>query len=131
MRREQIQNQSLLLRVFPFSHADWADTIIVKWRFDAIKIIMSLRKDSFLCKFDISDEFKFIPTKPSQWSLYCMEWKSSYYFYVKLSFGCRSSPIIFDNLSRAVCYIAEYNYKYDIAHCALSIKSFILRSVSL
>jgi hypothetical protein len=49
---------------------------------DAIKIIMSLRKGSFLCKFDISDEFKFIPTKPSQWSLYCMKWKSSYYIYV-------------------------------------------------
>ena len=36
--------------------------------------------------------------------------KSSYYFYVRLSFGCRSSPIISDNISRAVCYIAEYNY---------------------
>jgi hypothetical protein len=77
---------------------------------DAIKIIMSLGKGSFLCKFDISDAFKIIPTKPSQWPLYCMKWKASYYFYVRLSFGCRSSPIIFDNLSRAVCYIAEYNY---------------------
>jgi hypothetical protein len=38
------------------------------------------------------------------------EMKSSYYFYVRLSFGCRSSPIISDNISRAVCYIAEYNY---------------------
>lgn len=39
-----------------------------------------------------------------------MKWKSSYYFYVRLTFGCRSSPIIFDNISRAVCYIAEFNY---------------------
>jgi hypothetical protein len=46
---------------------------------DAIKMIMSLRKGRFLCKFDISDEFKFIPTTPSQWPLYCMKWKSSYY----------------------------------------------------
>jgi hypothetical protein len=35
-----------------------------------------------------------------------MKWKSSYYFYVRLSFGCKSSPIIFDNLFTAVCYIA-------------------------
>jgi hypothetical protein len=27
MRSGQVQYQSLLLRVFPFSHADWADTI--------------------------------------------------------------------------------------------------------
>ena len=43
---------------------------------DAIKMIMPLGKGSFLCKFDISDAFKIIPTKPSQWPLYCMKWKS-------------------------------------------------------
>ena len=32
---------------------------------DAVKIIMSLQKGSCLCKFDISDAFKCIPTKPS------------------------------------------------------------------
>ena len=32
-------------------------------------------------------------------------------FYVRLSFGCRSSPKIFDNFSKAICFIAEHNYK--------------------
>ncbi|VDI05554.1 Hypothetical predicted protein [Mytilus galloprovincialis] len=39
------------------------------------------------------------------------QWKSMYYFYVRLTFGCRSSPKIFDTVSQAVCYIAEKNYK--------------------
>ncbi|VDH93556.1 Hypothetical predicted protein [Mytilus galloprovincialis] len=39
------------------------------------------------------------------------KWKAMYYFYVRLTFGCRSSPKIFDTVSQAVCYIAEKNYK--------------------
>ena len=80
---------------------------------DAIKIIQKYGKNSLLCKFDISDAFKIIPIKPSQWPLFCMKWKSVYYFYVRLSFGCRSSPVIFDTLSKAICYIAETNYKVN------------------
>jgi hypothetical protein len=39
-----------------------------------------------------------------------LKWESFYYFYVRLSVGCRSSPKIFDNFSKAVCFIAEHNY---------------------
>jgi hypothetical protein len=78
---------------------------------DAIKIITQYGKSALLCKYDISDAFKSIPVKSDQWPLLCMKWKSSYYYYVRLSFGCRLSPIIFDTLSRVICYIAEKNYK--------------------
>ena len=49
--------------------------------------------------------------------------KSSYYFYVRLSFGCRSSPIIFDNIFRTVCYIAEYTY--NIKHILHLLDDFL------
>lgn len=78
---------------------------------DAIRIILKCGNDSKLCKFDISDAFKICPYKPSQWPLFCFKWESMYYFYVRLTFGCRSSPKIFDTISQAVCYIAERNYK--------------------
>ena len=32
---------------------------------------------------------------------------------MRLTFGCRSSPIIFDTLSQAICYIATNNYKVN------------------
>jgi hypothetical protein len=47
---------------------------------------------------------------PRQWPLLCLKWESFYYFYVRLSVGCRSSPKIFDSFSKAVCFIAEHNY---------------------
>ena len=78
---------------------------------DAIKIITQYGISTLLCKYDISDAFKIIPVTSDQWPLFCMKWKSSQYYYVRLSFGCRNSPIIIDTLSRAICCIAEKNYK--------------------
>lgn len=77
---------------------------------DAIKIITKYGKGTKLCKFDIQNAFKICPVLPSQWPLFCFKWEAYYYVYVRLSFGCRSSPKIFDNLSSAVCFIAEHNY---------------------
>ena len=79
---------------------------------DAIKIISNYGKGTKLCKFDIQiqNAFTICPVLPSQWPLFCFKWEAYYYVYVRLSFGCRSSPKIFDNLSSAVCFIAEHNY---------------------
>lgn len=76
-----------------------------------------------MCKTDISDAFKIIPIAPSQWHLFCLQWKGFYYFYNKLAFGCKSSPNIFDNLSQAVCWIAEHNY--GIQHILHLLDDFI------
>ncbi|CAG2232425.1 unnamed protein product [Mytilus edulis] len=78
---------------------------------DAIRLITNYGKGTKLCKFDIQNEFKICPVLPNQWPLFCFKWESLYYFYVRLSFGCRSSPKIFDNISTAICFIAEHNYK--------------------
>ena len=78
---------------------------------DAIDIILRLGRNSWLCKFDISDAFKICPISPSQWPLFCVKWQEVYYFFVRLTFGCRSSPKIFDHVSQAICHIAVHNYK--------------------
>ena len=39
-----------------------------------------------------------------------MKWEGKYYVFVRLVFGCRSSPCIFDTLSQAVCWIVCNNY---------------------
>lgn len=74
---------------------------------DAIQIIQNLGRYTTMCKTDISDAFKLMPVLPSQWHMFCIKWRTNYYFYTKLAFGCRSSPRIFDNLSQAVCWIAK------------------------
>ena len=40
-----------------------------------------------------------------------MYWKGAYYFSVRLTFGCRSSPKIFDSLSEALCWILINNHR--------------------
>lgn len=77
---------------------------------DAIHIIKELGVNAKCSKTDITDAFKLIPIHPSIWHLYGFKWQNGYYFYTRLSFGCRSSPKIFDQLSIAICWILQNNY---------------------
>lgn len=77
---------------------------------DAIKAIQRYGRRPLLCKVDIANAFKNLPIRSSQWPYFCVRWNSSYYVFVRLVFGCRSSPKIFDTLSKAVCWIASHNY---------------------
>ena len=77
---------------------------------DAIKAIQHYGRNALLCKIDISNAFKIMPIKSNQWPYFCVKWKDKYYVYVRLVFGCRSSPKIFDTLSQALCWIATNNY---------------------
>ena len=81
---------------------------------DAIKAIKNQGKGAILCKTDISNAFKLLPIKPEQMPFFMIKWRESYYVYTRLVFGCRSSPKIFDNLSQAICWIAENNYGVSI-----------------
>ena len=81
---------------------------------DAIKAIQQHGKGALLCKMDIADAFKQLPIKSTQWPYFCVKWNQKYYVYVRLVFGCRSSPKIFDSLSQAISWIASHNYGIEI-----------------
>lgn len=84
---------------------------------DAIQLIQQFGIGSLMCKTDMTDAFKQIPIRPNQWHLFCFKWKTNYYHYVRLPFGCRSSPKLFDTLSSAICWIAKNNYGiHNILH---------------
>ena len=77
---------------------------------DAIKAIRRYGRGALMCKIDIADAFKQLPIRPAQWPYFCIKWKRQYYVFVRLAFGCRSSPFLFDTLSQALCWIATNNY---------------------
>lgn len=81
---------------------------------DAIGAIKKFGKGTILNKVDITDAFKQLAIKREQHHLYCIKWRQNYYYFVRLCFGSRSSPKIFDNLSIAICWIASHNYKIPI-----------------
>ena len=61
---------------------------------DAIKIVKLLGAKYSLSKCDVSDAFKNTPLNPETWHLFGFKWEDKYYFYIRLCFGCRSSPTI-------------------------------------
>lgn len=77
---------------------------------EAIQIIQKLGPLTWLCKTDLVDAFKQVPVHPKLWPYQGIQWKGEFYFYTRLTFGCRSSPKIFDHLSRAIVWIAKNNY---------------------
>lgn len=77
---------------------------------NAISAIKQCGKHAILNKTDITDAFKQLGIRREQHHIFCMKWKGLYYYYVRLCFGSRSSPCIFDTLSHAVCWIAQDNY---------------------
>ncbi|XP_057206534.1 uncharacterized protein LOC130564470 [Triplophysa rosa] len=76
----------------------------------AITLIKLAGRGAWLAKVDITSAFKIMPIHPKFWHLFCIRWREKFYFSVRLTFGCRSSPKIFDMLSEAICWILSNNY---------------------
>lgn len=76
----------------------------------AIEMIKIAGRGSWLAKIDITSAFKVMPIHPDFWHLFGVRWHGKFYFAVRLTFGCKSSPKIFDMLSEAVCWILSNNY---------------------
>ncbi|XP_033931187.1 uncharacterized protein [Pseudochaenichthys georgianus] len=78
---------------------------------NAIKLIKFAGQGAWLSKADITDAFKIIPIHPSQWNMFGIKWEAKFYFAVRLTFGCRSSPCIFNSFSEALCWILLNNVR--------------------
>ncbi|XP_041922810.1 uncharacterized protein LOC121686960 [Alosa sapidissima] len=78
---------------------------------NAAHLIKIAGQGAWLSKADITDAFKVMPIHPSEWPLFWVKWESKFYFAVRLTFGCRSSPHIFNCLSEALCWILLNVYK--------------------
>ena len=90
---------------------------------EAIQSIMSAGRNSFLCKCDITAAFKLIPIRPDLVPFYGCRWNNQFFFFVRLPFGGRSSPRLFDCLSTAVEWIIINNY--GIKHCQHLLDDFL------
>ncbi|XP_017162018.1 uncharacterized protein LOC103469647 [Poecilia reticulata] len=77
----------------------------------AIKLIRSAGRGAWLSKADITSAFKVLPIHPDFWRFFGVVWKGAFYFTVRLTFGCCSSPKIFDSLPEALCWILINTYK--------------------
>ncbi|KAL2080909.1 hypothetical protein ACEWY4_022762 [Coilia grayii] len=81
---------------------------------DAVRLIKLADPNCWLFKADITAAFKVMPIHPDFWHLFGVQWNGQFYFAVRLTFGCRSSPKIFDTLSEALCWILQNNYNIKL-----------------
>ncbi len=92
----------------------------------AITLIKTAGRGAWLVKIDITSAFKIMPIHPDFWHLFGIHWQENLYFSVRLTFGCRSSPKIFDMLSEAICWILSNNY--DVPYLVHLLDDFLIIS---
>ena len=66
-------------------------------------------RGALLAKADIKHAFRLIPVRPDQWHLLGYHWNGAYYFDVRLSFGSRSSPRIFNDFADCLAWLFSFH----------------------
>ena len=85
---------------------------------EAVVLVRSLGKGAFMSKLDIKHAFRLCPVRVDQWSLLGFHWQDMFYMDIRLPFGSRSSPFIFNTFADlllwvlvticGICYIIHY-----------------------
>jgi hypothetical protein len=71
----------------------------------AMKLVAEAGPGAWLVKRDLADAFKHIPVNPSDWWLLGFEWEGSWWADLRLPFGLRTSPAIFDLFASGLDWI--------------------------
>ena len=64
-----------------------------------IRMIAHLGRGALIAKVDLKHAFRQCPVHPDDWPLLCYEWNGHYYVDLRLPFGLRSSPALFNSLA--------------------------------
>ena len=72
---------------------------------DAVKMVRTLGRGVFLGKIDIKHAFRLCPVRPEQWPLLCYRWEDQIFVDLRLPFGSRSSPAIFNAFADVLQWI--------------------------
>ncbi len=102
------------------------DEFSLRYHEQAVELIKIAGQGAWLAKIDITSAFKVMPIHPDAWHLFRVQWAGKFYFAVRLTFGCKSSPKIFDMLSEAICWILSNNYA--IPHLIHLLDDFLIIS---
>ncbi|XP_048587466.1 uncharacterized protein LOC125570208 [Nematostella vectensis] len=77
---------------------------------DAIQLVKSVGRGSFLAKTDIKSAFRIIPIRPEDHHLLGIKWRDVYYYDRCMPMGCSSSCKTFETFSTAIQWIAQSQF---------------------
>ena len=72
---------------------------------DAVALLRQLGPTCFMAKIDIRHAFRVCPVRQEDYHLLGFSWLNRYYFDLRLPFGSRSSPCLFNAFADALCWI--------------------------
>ena len=83
----------------------------------ALSLVARLRKDSLLSKLDIKHAFQLCPVCSEDCKLLGIHWQGNFYIDLRLLFGLRSSPFLFNRLADAFQWLLNTNFHIqDLMH---------------
>ena len=84
----------------------------------ALALVARHGKNALMAKLDIKHAFHLCPVRLADHELLGILWKGKYYIDLRLPFGLRSSPYLFNRLADAFEWILKNNYHIrDLMHC--------------
>lgn len=79
-------------------------------------MVKDLGRGCFMAKIDIKHAFRLCPVHPDDWPLLGYKWLGKYFFDVRLPFGSRSSPFIFNTFADSLAWILIHKYVTLLIH---------------
>ena len=76
----------------------------------ALALVSSFGTGALMAKLDLKHAFRLCPVSPSDWDLLGMHLQGKFYVDLRLPFGLRSSPFLFNRLADAFEWILKHNY---------------------
>ena len=74
----------------------------------AIELVQNAGYGCYMSKADVKHAFRLLPVRPADWKLLGFTFDGLYFVDVRLSFGSRSSPGIFNDFADLICWILQY-----------------------
>lgn len=85
--------------------------------FDQIlRMITQFGRGAPIAKVDLKHAFRQCPVHPDDWPLLCYCWDGSFYVDLRLPFGLRSSPALFNFLAEALCSLLQARGASPLEH---------------
>ncbi|KAL9976443.1 hypothetical protein ACROYT_G013744 [Oculina patagonica] len=76
----------------------------------ALSLVASFGTGALMAKLDLKHAFRLCPVSPMDRDLLGMHWQGKFYVHLRLPFGLRSSPFLFNRLADAFEWILKNNY---------------------
>ena len=84
---------------------------------EALALVAQHGQNALMAKLDIKHTFRLCPVHPADLELLGIHWEGQYYIDLRLPFGLRSSPYLFNRLADAFEWILKNNYTItDLMH---------------